>query len=141
MIILVRWENDPEELSGILNELIPICKRLIETKKLTNPYTVDESKREWTMLENAFYIFSTSQLELVSNQQVGVNVVFEKFLAWCKEQGFVGLERRVFIKKMDDLLRRDGERTKTRTKTRINEKTTEVFLGVCLKRETGLKIT
>ncbi len=131
-------EKDPEELSGILNELIPICQKIIKTRKLTNPYSVDETKKEWTMLENSFYNFSTSQLDLVSSEQISVNEIFEKFLNWCKDNGFIGLERRIFVKKMDDFLKSDGERSKTRAITRVNGNSVEVFLGVCVKKDSRL---
>lgn len=84
---LIEKITTPEELSGFLNILIPIAKKLEKRKKLLFAKTIDEMKRVWREKSDSTARFSMQCLEANSNWVMLRSDVLIAYYQWCKNIG------------------------------------------------------
>ncbi len=120
--------EDDTEMAGILNKLLPICKRMIVKQKLINPSSIDEVKQMWTMANDSFFRFSREEIISIPGEMVLGDVVFRRYTDCCETWGMTALQERAFNSRMTDWL---GEDKKGRS--RIGGKLNVVWNQIVLK--------
>ena len=121
---LAKIKDDPKEMSGILNKLLPICKRILETEKLEDPHTRDDTKKIWTYADDSTFLYLTDRLAKSVDNSIPRDEMYDKYTKYCNEIGLTAESKNVFTKKILEWL---GSKL---THTRIDGKNAAVFKGV-----------
>ena len=122
-------KDDQTEMSGILNLLLPVCKRLITKKKLTNPHTVEETKKAWTFANDSFYRFSKEELILSDESRIDGHALYKRYEECCDEWGMEKIHQNTFSTRMRDWLKSENPKYQGR----IEGENTIIWRGVALK--------
>ena len=108
-------KDDETEMSGILNLLLPVCKRLITKKKLSNPFSVEETKMAWVMANDSFYRFSKEDLIIAEDGCTEGGALFARYEERCIEWGMGSIGQNSFSRKLQDWANNiDGKKVRTR---------------------------
>ena len=96
-------KNSKEELSGILNMLIPIAKRLLETKTLTYESTVEDAKIAWLRKSDSTIRFMKEKTVEGSEYHEPVALITSEYTKFAKANGMTPIEDRAFNKKLEKM--------------------------------------
>ena len=107
-------KDNETEMSGILNLLLLVCKGLVSERKLTNPFTVNETKKAWTFANDSFYRFSTEELKIELDAKIEGNVLFNAYVQCCEKWGMEPITQIIFSKKLLGWVGNRGQKHTTR---------------------------
>jgi P4 family phage/plasmid primase-like protien len=124
---------DKEERGGIFNKLIPIIKRIMDTKELQYENTVQETKEIWLSRSDSFFKFKNDNVVVGKEHQIEVNTVKSCYKKICEENGMTILSDNALFNKISDML---GGRKPVGT--RMNNEYVRVWKGFTLKSELDL---
>jgi len=121
---------DSDERSGIFNKLIPIMKRLIDTKNMMYESTVQETKEVWLSRSDSFFKFKNEHIVMGAKYKIDINVVKDYYKKICDEDGMTPIPDRILFNKISDML--NGQKP---THTRIDDKQCRAWVGFTLDCE------
>ena len=105
-------QNDPEEISGIFNKLIPIAKKLLQTHALTYESTVEDSRQKWLRKSDSTQRFIDEMCTLGTEHSCSVAVLYGNYVQFAKSLGMTPLNNRKFNTKLESLkLSRDQKKS------------------------------
>jgi len=117
---------DGNERSGIFNKLIPIMKRLIDTKKLLHESSVEDTKAIWLARSDSFYRFKNEHIVIGSRFQITPNHIESAYNQFCKEERMTPIPKTLFFEKLKSI---NGNAPIV---TRVEGKSTRVWMGFTL---------
>ncbi len=121
-------KNDPQELSGIFNKLVPIARDLLKHESLKFESTVEDAKNAWLRKSDSSKRFIDELLARGSEYYCPVSIVWNSYNRFCKENGMTPLNDRSFNKKLEVL-------GLERMQKKIGGINTRCWLGICLRSE------
>ena len=122
-------KDDKTEMSGILNLLLPICKRLLIEKRLLDPFTVEETKKAWTFANDSFYRFSKEEIIISDESSIDGRILRERYEEMCEEWGMEPISQNNFSKRMRKFIKSENPKYKGR----IEGETTIIWRGITLR--------
>ncbi len=114
---------DGAERSGIFNKLIPIIKRLFDTKVLQHESTVDETKAIWLSGSDSFYRFKEEHIVIGSDYKITPNHIESAYNQFCNEEKMAPIPKNIFYEKLKSI---NGSGPQV---TRVDGKSTRVWVG------------
>jgi|APSaa5957512535_1039671.scaffolds.fasta_scaffold03090_11 putative DNA primase/helicase len=108
---------DSDERSGIFNKLIPVIKKLLDTRKLQYENTVQETKIIWLSRSDSFFKFKNEHVVIGSKHRIEVNRVRDYYKQVCEDEGMTPITDNQLFTKISEMLggskpirtRMDGE--------------------------------
>ena len=122
--------HNTDERSGIFNKLIPIIKRLLDTRKLTYESTVSETKSVWLSRSDSFFRFKNEKIILGSKYRIEVKMLRDKYEKFCEDNGMTALRGNLFFNKISEMV--DGQKP---IKTRVDKEPVSFWLGFSIDSE------
>jgi len=125
---------DSTERSGIFNKLIPIIKRLIDTRQLLHESSVDDTKAIWLARSDSFYRFKNEHIVIGSEYKITPNHIESAYNQFCNEERMTPIPKNLFFEKLKSI---NGNGPKV---TRVEGRSTRVWMGFTLAaqlRDTG----
>ena len=95
-----KIKDDPKEMSGILNKLLPICKRILETEKLEDPHTMEDTKKIWAYADDSTFLYLTDRLAKSTSDNILRDEMYKDFEKYCNKEGLIVEPLNVFTKKI-----------------------------------------
>ncbi len=117
---------DSEERSGIFNKLIPIIKRLIDTRKLKHESSVEDTKAIWLSRSDSFYRFKKEHIVIGSDYKITPNHMETAYNQFCDEERMTPIPKNILFDKLKSI---NGNGPKV---TRVEGKSTRVWVGFTL---------
>ena len=114
---------DVHERSGIFNKIIPIIKRLIDTRKLKHESSVEETKAVWLSRSDSFYRFRKEHIVIGSEYKITPNHIESAYIQFCEEERMTPIPKNIFFDKLKSI---HGIGPKV---TRVEGKSTRVWSG------------
>lgn len=121
----------PDELSGLLNQVLPALKELLKRGRfLHQPTDIDEAEKEYQLISDRvrLWIDEKKEMNLIlidrKHQIPCINIRFS-FDSWCKDHGYSTYGERKFGELLNIAVP-----TIKRSKTRIKGETTYVYRGI-----------
>ena len=96
-------QNSKEELSGILNMLIPIAKRLLETRTLTYESSVASAKIAWLRKSDSATRYIKENTVEGSDYHEPVALIWSEYNKFAKANGMTPIQDREFNKKLEKM--------------------------------------
>lgn len=121
---------DSDERSGVFNKLIPIIKRLIDTRQLSFESTVQETKEVWLSRSDSFFKFKNDSIQLDPKYKIATSKLKDLYHMFCTDNGMTAVRDGVFFNKVKELL----HDTKPSV-TRIDDKSVQVWNGITTDSE------
>ena len=121
---------DADERSGIFNKLIPIIKRLLDTKKLQHENTVQETKAIWLSRSDSFFKFKNEHIIIGSKHKIEINRVKDYYKQVCEDDGMTPINDNQLFNKISEML--GGTKP---TRTRMEGEYIRQWSGFTLKCE------
>jgi len=121
---------DSDERSGVFNKLIPIIKKLIDTRQLSYESTVQETKEVWLARSDSFFKFKNDSISLNPIYRISVNKLKEAYHTFCVDNGMTVLRDGVFFNKIKELLHGDKPHV-----TRIEGESIRTWFGITTDSE------
>ena len=120
---------DGEERSGIFNRLLPIIKRLIDTRKLEYESSVDETKVIWLSRSDSFYRFKKEYIVVGTDYQISPNHIDSAYAQFCEEERITPIPKNILFEKLKSI---NGTKP---SNTRENGELVRVWRGFTLKSQ------
>lgn len=114
---------DSSERSGIFNKLIPIIKRLIDTRKLTHESSVEDTKAIWLSRSDSFYRFKKEHIVIGMDYKITTNHIESAYNQFCDEERMTPIPRNLFFEKLKSINGRSP------AVTRVEGKSTRMWVG------------
>jgi len=128
---LVTKLTAPDELSGLLNQILPALQELLKRGRfLHQPKSIEEAEATYNVISNRVKLWITEKKEesliLVDKkyQIPCINLKFS-FDTWCKDNNYSPYGERMFYS-----LLKEAVPTVKQRKTRIRGEQTRVYLGI-----------
>ena len=121
---------DSDERSGAFNKLIPIIKRLMDTRKLSYESTVQETKEVWLSRSDSFFKFKNDSIKLNPIYKISVSNLKDSYHTFCTDNGMTAIRDGLFFNKISELLH--GLKPSV---TRIEGKSVKVWNGITVHSE------
>lgn len=96
-------QNSKTELSGILNMLIPIAKRLLETRTLTYESTVEDAKIAWLRKSDSATRYIKENTVEGSDYHEPVALIWSEYNKFAIANGMTPIQDREFNKKLEKM--------------------------------------
>jgi P4 family phage/plasmid primase-like protien len=96
-------KNSKEELSGILNMLIPIARRLLETRNLTYESTVEDAKIAWLRKSDSATRYIKENTVASAEHHEPVALIWSEYNKFAKANGMTPIQDREFNKKLESM--------------------------------------
>ncbi len=96
-------QNSKTELSGILNMLIPIARRLLETRNLTYESTVEDAKIAWLRKSDSSTRYIKEKTVTGVEYHEPVALIWSEYNKFAKENGMTPIRDREFNKKLETM--------------------------------------
>lgn len=121
---------DSDERSGIFNKLIPIMKKLINTKTISYESSVEETKSVWLSRSDSFFRFKNEKIKIKPDYRIEVNKIKEAYKKFCEDNGMTVIRDNLFFNKLSGII--DGNKP---FKTRIKGDYVSTWEGFTLDSE------
>lgn len=118
-----------EELSGVLNLLIKVCKKLVTKGALTYEQSIKQLRKEWKEKADPISQFIRSCLVQDINEITPKQTVYDIYEKWCEKNNHFLKSNRRFNKELRDNTDVEEDTIK------INGKPTKVWRGVALNMD------
>ncbi len=120
---------DSDERSGIFNKLIPIIKRLLDTRKLQHESSVEETKAIWLSRSDSFYRFKNEHMVVGPDYRITPNHIESAYRQFCEEERMTPIPAKVFFDKLKSITGNGP------TVTRIEGKSARVWSGFTISSQ------
>jgi len=120
---------DSEERSGIFNKLVPIIKRLIDTRLLEHESSVDETKAIWLSRSDSFYRFKKEHMIIGVSYKISPKLIESAYEQFCQEERMTPIPKHVFFDKLKAI---NGD---SPVKTREGGEQLRVWRGFTIKSQ------
>lgn len=121
---------DSDERSGVFNKLIPIIKRLMDTRQLNYENTVQETKEVWLARSDSFFKFKNDSIKLGPKYKIATSVLKDEYHKFCTDNGMTAVNDGVFFTKIKELLNNTPP-----TVTRIDGKSVKAWNAITVESE------
>ena len=121
-----RIAYDSDERSGIFNKIIPIAKRLLDTRRLLHESSVEETKATWLSRSDSFYRFKKEHIVVGSTHTIDPRHLELAYSQFCGEEKMTPMPSTVFNEKFRTITG-DGPKP-----TRVAGKQVRVWRGFTL---------
>jgi phage/plasmid-associated DNA primase len=85
--------STPEELSGIFNWALEGLKRLLKNGRFSNSKTIEEVREYYMRATNSQMAYSQDLLEEIPQEEEDANLVYSKYVLWCREHQVVPISK------------------------------------------------
>lgn len=123
---LITKLTTEEELSAILNIILPIARKLNADGNFTDLPTAEETKAEWLSKSNIIQSFSDKNLVVNPTNFMIKELVYKLYCVFCKENNYSVKPAQTFFSKLKTIIQY------TKAQKRIDGKVTPVLLGISL---------
>ena len=93
-------QHNSNEISGIMNLLIPIMKRLIKNQSLKYESTVEQTKMEWIRESDSISKFIEDMTSIIPNEFTVKTTLYQNYVKYCIAGKFRQQTPQKFNKKM-----------------------------------------
>jgi len=111
------------ERSGIFNKLIPIIRRLIDTRKMAHESSVEDTKDVWLFRSDSFYRFKKEHIVIGPAYKISANHIESAYNQFCEEERMTPTPTKILYDKLKSI---SGF---SPTSTTVKGKSTRVWLG------------
>ena len=118
------------ERSGALNKLIPIIKKLLDTRQLSYESTVQETKEVWLSRSDSFFKFKNEMIVQRPNHIISVSILKNSYHKFCGDNGMTTIKDSIFFNKIKELLNNTPPAVH-----RVDGKSTRVWNGLTINSE------
>lgn len=120
-----RISDMPDEISGILNMVLPITAAMIKRSALKHERTVTEMKQLYKEKSDSVYIFANNFLSDGPNNKGITTEIYSAYAKFCTAKKYRVLNNQAFARKM-------RERGYKNEQVRVNKKTSHYWIGTML---------
>ena len=92
----------PDEISGILNMVLPICSNMIQRGALKHERTVEEMKILYKQKSDSVYLFCENEIVSGAEKQSITTQVYSEYMKFCTFKRFRKLNDQAFARKMKE---------------------------------------
>jgi putative DNA primase/helicase len=93
---LIENLTTPGELSGLLNVLVALAKRLLQTRTLSYEPTAQQVRAEWILKADIMQAFLSSEVKVENGSYVSKTELYQKYVDWSITKHFAPKGRRSF---------------------------------------------
>lgn len=119
-----------DERSGIFNKLIPIIKRLLDTRKLTYESTVQETKEVWLSRSDSFFKFKNDHIIIKPEYKIEISKVKDYYKKICEDNGLTPVRDNILFSKLSEMM--GGQKPRP---SRIDGKPVRIWDGFTIDSE------
>jgi len=103
-MLVEQISTDKSERSGIFNKLIPIMKRLLDTRKLQYESSVEDTKAVWLLRSDSFFRFSDEYLEFGDGKdfEIRPDHLWGAYNQFCREVKMSPVKKIIFNQKLKE---------------------------------------
>ena len=127
---IASMHENEDERSGVFNLLLPVMRRLLETRRLSCEDPVEKTQNMWMRRSDSFFLFREEYLVVSDRHQIETGRLLALYGAACKDHGMTPLGRNEFYARMTELLH--GGKP---IKTRVDGESVRVWRGVTVRSE------
>lgn len=121
---------DSNEKSGIFNKLVPVIKRLLDTRQLQYENTVQETKMIWLSRSDSFFRFRNECITMGKNYRINTKKLREGYEKFCEQSGMTLIHEKQFFNKISEMVGNAKP-----INTRFDGEYVRMWLGFTLKDE------
>lgn len=125
-IKVTQISNNSDEISGILNMLIPITRYMIQRGELKYQRSLSEIKMLYKLKSDSVYLFAQSELVDGAENMIITTEIYSVFVKFCKTKSFRIINDQSFSRKMK-------ERGYIKERKKVNGKINYYWFGTTLR--------
>jgi len=101
---IVEKLTTEEELSGILNILLGIVRKLIQKGRLSTNKTTEQIRLEWQERADLIQAFISKNVEKDADSYVTKEELYSKYVQWCNAHNYTAKSQKSFAERLKQLL-------------------------------------
>jgi len=114
---------DGSERSGIFNKLIPIIRRLIDTRKMAHESSVEDTKAVWLSRSDSFYRFKKVHIVIGPDYKISPTHIESAYTQFCEEERMTPIPKKLLFDKLKSI---NGN---SPTVTRVEGRSARMWVG------------
>jgi len=112
-----------EERSGIFNKLIPIIRKLIDTRQMTHESSVEDTKAVWLSRSDSFYRFKKVHIVIGPDYKISPTHIESAYAQFCEEERMTPIPKKLLFDKLKSI---NGN---SPTVTRVEGRSARMWVG------------
>jgi len=101
---LIETLTTEEELSGILNILLGIVRKLIQKGRLSTNKTTEQIRVEWHERADLIQAFINNNIEKDASSYITKEELYSRYVQWCNTHNYASKSQKSFSERMKQLL-------------------------------------
>lgn len=101
---IVQKLTTEEELSGVLNILLGIVRKLIQKGRLSTNKTTEQIRLEWQEKADLIQAFINNSIEKDASSYITKEETYSKYVLWCSAHNYAAKSQKSFAERVKQLL-------------------------------------
>jgi putative DNA primase/helicase len=101
---IIETLTTEEELSGILNILLGITRKLIQKGKLSANKTTEQIRLEWQERADLVQAFINNNIQKDANNYITKEELYSRYVQWCNSHNYASKSQKSFSERVKQLL-------------------------------------